>query len=72
MQGEKDYDRWQLVSKPITLKEFNKKPNLSPAFFELGMEIVGEVPATPWLVQDQGVLKIKAWEVIRYKVRKQY
>ena len=67
-QGEPDYDRWQLVSKPITLQQFNLKPHLSPAFFELGMEIVGEVPSTPWIVQDQGVLKIKAWDVIRYKV----
>ena len=67
-QGEPDYDRWQLVSKPITLEQINLKPHLSPAFFELGMEIVGEVPSTPWIVQDQGVLKIKAWDVIRYKV----
>ena len=67
-QGEPDYDRWQLVSKPITLEQFNLKPHLSPAFFELGMEMVGEVPSTPWIVQDQGVLKIKAWDVIRYKV----
>ena len=44
------------------------KPHLSPAFFELGMQIVGDVPATPWFVQDQGVLRIKAWDVIRYKV----
>ena len=68
-QGEADYDRWQLVAKPITLDEFNLKPHLSPAFFELGMQIVGDVPATPWFVQDQGVLRIKAWDVIRYKVR---
>ena len=68
-QGEADYDRWQLVTKPITLDEFNLKPHLSPAFFELGMQIVGDVPATPWFVQDQGVLRIKAWDVIRYKVR---
>ena len=67
-QGETDYDRWQLVAKPITLDEFNLKPHLSPAFFELGMQIVGDVPATPWFVQDQGVLRIKAWDVIRYKV----
>ena len=68
LQGEADYDRWQLVAKPITLDEFNLKPHLSPAFFELGMQIVGDVPATPWFVQDQGVLRIKAWDVIRYKV----
>ena len=67
-QGEPDYDRWQLVANPISLEEFNMKPHLSPAFFELGMEVVGEVPNTPWIVQDQGVLRIKAWDVIRYKV----
>ena len=69
VQGEPDYDRWQLVAEPITLEEFNLKPHLSPAFFELGMEVVGEVPTTPWIIQDQGVLRIKAWDVIRYKVR---
>lgn len=68
LQGEPDYDRWQLVANPISLEEFNMKPHLSPAFFELGMEVVGEVPNTPWIVQDQGVLRIKAWDVIRYKV----
>ena len=68
LQGEPDYDRWQLVTDPITLEEFNMKPHLSPAFFELGMEVVGEMPNTPWIVQDQGVLRIKAWDVIRYKV----
>ena len=56
------------MTKPITLDEFNLKPHLSPAFFELGLQIVGDVPATPWFVQDQGVLRIKAWDVIRYKV----
>ena len=60
VQGEPDYDRWQLVSEPITLEEFNMKPHLSPAFFELGMEVVGEMPNTPWIIQDQGVLRIKA------------
>ena len=68
LQGEDDYDRWQLLPRPITLDEFNVKPHLSPAFFELGMELVGEIPTTPWEVQDQAVLMIKAWEVIRYKV----
>ena len=68
LQGEPYYDRWQLVANPISLEEFNMKPHLSPAFFELGMEVVGEVPNTPWIVQDQGVLRIKAWDVIRYKV----
>ena len=68
LQGEEDYDRWQLLPRPITLDEFNVKPHLSPAFFELGMELVGEIPTTPWEVQDQAVLKVKAWEVIRYKV----
>ena len=58
------------MAEPITLEEFNLKPHLSPAFFELGMEMVGEVPTTPWIVQDQGVLRIKAWDVIRYKVGK--
>ena len=56
------------MTDPITLEEFNMKPHLSPAFFELGMEVVGEMPTTPWTIQDQGVLRIKAWDVIRYKV----
>jgi transglutaminase/protease-like cytokinesis protein 3 len=64
-----DYDRWQLMPPKyrITLEEFNRKPTLSPAFFELGMDLT-EVPSTPWPIQDQAQLRIKAWEVIRYKV----
>ena len=53
---------------PISLEEFNKKPHLSPAFFELGLELVGEVPDTPWNVHDQAILRLKAYEVLRYKV----
>ena len=69
IENEPDYDRWQLMEDPITLQQFNASPHLSSMFFELGLDLVDNIP-TPWMVQDSGVITIKAWDVIRYKVRK--
>ena len=68
IENGEDCEKWQLIDNPISLDEFNSLPHLSSMFFELGLELVGEVP-TPWVVQDGGVLRIKAWEAIQYKVR---
>ena len=64
---ETAYNRWQLIDEPITLEDFNSKPHLSSYFFDLGLELVDDVP-TPFQVEDTAIIKIKSWEVIRYKV----
>ena len=42
-----DYNRWQLLSSPISLKEFNRQPHVSSEFFTLGCSLVTQtqVPA---------------------------
>ena len=67
IENGEDYTRWQLRENPISLEQFNSLPHLSPMFFELGLELVDDIP-TPWVLQDGGILKIKAWEPIQYKV----
>ena len=67
VESDPEYSRWQLVEDPITLEEFNSGPHLSPAFFEHGLELVDDIP-TPMVVEDSAILRIKSWEVIRYKV----
>ena len=59
--------RWQLLPEPITLDEFNIMPKLTSMFFEYGLELETEVPC-PLEVVDEVILRINAFEVIRYKV----
>ena len=67
MENDPDYSRWQLLEDPITLEQFNCSPHLSSSFFDLGLDLDDDIP-TPWIVQDSGVIQIKAWDAIRYKV----
>ena len=67
MENDPDYSRCQLLEELMTLEQFNCSPHLSSSFFDLGLELVDDIP-TPWGLQDRGVIKIKAWEAIRYKV----
>ena len=67
METDPHYDRWQLVGDKINLQQFNTSSHLSSTFFELGLALVEDIP-TPWVVQDGGVIRIKSWDVILYKV----
>ena len=67
LENEPDYQQWQLLEEPITLEQFNRSPHLFPMFFDLGLELVDNIP-TPWVVQNSGVIRIKSWDVIQYKV----
>ena len=67
LENDPDYQQWQLLEEPITLEQFNSSPHLSPMFFDLGLELVDNIP-TPWVVQNSGVIRIKSWDVIQYKV----
>ena len=66
-ETESGYERWQLLEDPITLTQFNTMAHLAPAFFQFSLELVDKIP-TPWVVQDSAVLRIKAADVILYKV----
>ena len=66
MENDQDYSKWQLLEDPITLEQFNCSPHLSSSFFDLGLELDDVIP-TPWVLRS-GVIRIKAWEAIRYKV----
>ena len=50
LENEPDYQKWQLLEETITLEQFNSSPHLSPIFFDLGLELVDNIP-TPWVVQ---------------------
>ena len=58
-----DYSRWQLVSSPISLARFNKRPLLGSEFFTLGCNLLGEV-SNPIVVEDKAEIEIHAAEVM--------
>ena len=42
-RSEDDYHKWQLLSNPISLREFNKQSHLSSEFFTLGCHLVTQI-----------------------------
>ncbi len=74
--GEPFYERWQLISRPITLDAFNALPHLTPMFFEYALRLGNEIP-TPIVIAtsitDEAEVPLEihlwAWEVVRYKYK---
>lgn len=58
-----DYSRWQLVSSPVSLARFNRRPLLGSEFFTLGCDLLTEV-GTPILAEDKTEIEIHADEVL--------
>ena len=63
-KSEPEYSKWQLVSSPIPLSEFNKQPHLGSEFFTLGCHLRTNV-TTPIKVQHMTEIEIHANEVSR-------
>ena len=57
-----DYSRWQLVSSPISLARFNRRPLLGSEFFTLGCDLLTEV-GSPILAEDKTEIEIHSDEV---------
>ena len=64
---ESNYERWQLLTKPLTLDEFNGLPRLTCAFFDYGLRFLDQNIHTPTLIFEQTEINIWAWEVMHYK-----
>ncbi|XP_074596726.1 uncharacterized protein LOC141851833 [Brevipalpus obovatus] len=62
------FSKWQLLEKPITLREFNALPKVTPYFFEYNLKIRSEV-ANPIEFKIQKEIKIGAHETMRYKFK---
>lgn len=59
------YDqRWQLLERPITLEEFEKKPHIKPEFFTYGLEFVSHHSV---IIYGQGEVNVR----LRYPSQKQ-
>ena len=67
-EAEKNYEKWQLLATPVTLDKFNSMPLLNSMFFEYALKLSSDLQM-PILAQDSVDVKIKAWEVIRYKYK---
>jgi len=67
-EAEKNYEKWQLVATSVTLDSFNSMPLLNSMFFEHSLKLSSDLEM-PILAQDSVDVKIKAWEVIRYKYK---
>ena len=67
-EAEKNYSKWQLLNQPVTLDKFNTMPLLTSMFFEYAMKLSSD-QEMPIIVNESVDIKIKAWEVIRYKYK---
>ena len=67
-EAEKNYQKWQLLEEPISLDRFNTMPLLTSMFFEYAMKLSADLEM-PIVVQDEIDVKIRAWEMIRYKYK---
>ncbi len=67
-ESEKNYQKWQLLSSPISLETFNDMPLLTSMFFEYSLKLSLDLQA-PILTNSFVDIKMKAWEVIRYKYK---
>ncbi|KAH9373151.1 hypothetical protein HPB48_004896 [Haemaphysalis longicornis] len=65
---EKNYSRWQLVDKPLTLDEFNTLPKVTPQFFQLNMRIRTR-PQNPIVFRVRTELRLASHEPMRYKFK---
>ena len=73
---EAHYSRWQLLSRPITLKAFNAMPYLNPMFFEYSLRLGQDLPSPIVIaasITDEAEVPLEislwAWEVVRYKYK---
>ena len=57
-----------MLATPVTLDSFNSMPLLNSMFFEHALKLSSDLEM-PILAQDSVDVKIKAWEVIRYKYK---
>ncbi|KAH7969598.1 uncharacterized protein LOC119383635 isoform X2 [Rhipicephalus sanguineus] len=65
---EKNYSRWQLLDKPLTLEEFNSLPKVTPHFFQLNMRLRTR-PQNPITFKVRTELRIASHEPMRYKFK---
>ena len=59
---------WQLIDKPISLREFNALPRVTPQFFEYNMQIRSK-QSHPYEFKVQAEIQIGAHEPMRYKYK---
>jgi len=83
LQTEKNYSRWQLLAKPVSLRSFNDMPLLTSQFFDYSLRLAGDGGATPVgaaagrpiAVRNLGStsepidVAVWAWEPVRYKYK---
>ncbi|XP_065291935.1 uncharacterized protein [Dermacentor albipictus] len=65
---EKNYSRWQLLEKHLTLDEFNSLPKVTPHFFHLNMRLRTR-PQNPIVFKVRTELRIASHEPMRYKFK---
>ncbi|XP_077520410.1 uncharacterized protein LOC144130354 [Amblyomma americanum] len=65
---EKNYSRWQLLDKPLTLNEFNSLPKVTPHFFQLNMRLRTR-PQNPIMFRVRTELRLASHEPMRYKFK---
>ncbi|XP_064480906.1 kyphoscoliosis peptidase-like [Ornithodoros turicata] len=67
-ETEKNYSRWQLLDKPVSLDEYNSLPKVSPQFFQFNMRIRSK-PQNPIVFRVRTELRLASHEPMRYKFK---
>ena len=66
--NESNYNRWQLLDKPLTLTEFNDLPKVTPSYFDFNLKIRSKV-SCPLVFKIQTEIKVASHEPMRYKYK---
>ncbi len=68
---EANYNRWQLLHRPIRLETFNRLPHLTSSFFDYSLRLDRQMlmPLRPAADSGQVEFGIWAWEAVRYKYK---
>ncbi|XP_064097723.1 uncharacterized protein LOC135209071 [Macrobrachium nipponense] len=65
---ELDYDRWQLLDRPLTLEEFNSLPKVMPEFWACRLRL-DRPKSSPVTFKTQTEITLSSNVLIRYKYR---
>ena len=69
IQGEENYERWQLLKEPVSLDNFLVQPLLCGLFFDYSLRL-GPDLSHPIVVYDKkAAIDIWAWEPVRYRYK---
>ena len=69
LQGEENYERWQLLKEPVSLESFLIQPLLTGLFFDYSLRLEPELTHPIIVHEKKTTINIWAWEPVRYRYK---